>query len=109
MCKKNDAGKIYAKKILQKSERYVRIHFAFGPVAQLGERSVRIREVKGSNPSRSTTMNDPAWSEQRDVIVQARQGLFMPETIAPRSAPTSLVLSSLPLTLYPVLHLQMAR
>ena len=27
----------------------------FGPVAQLGERSVRIREVKGSNPSRSTT------------------------------------------------------
>ena len=26
----------------------------FGPVAQLGERSVRIREVKGSNPSRST-------------------------------------------------------
>ena len=23
----------------------------FGPVAQLGERSVRIREVKGSNPS----------------------------------------------------------
>ena len=25
----------------------------FGPVAQLGERSVRIREVKGSNPSRS--------------------------------------------------------
>ena len=27
----------------------------YGPVAQLGERSVRIREVKGSNPSRSTT------------------------------------------------------
>ena len=26
----------------------------YGPVAQLGERSVRIREVKGSNPSRST-------------------------------------------------------
>ena len=25
-----------------------------GPIAQLGERSVRIREVKGSNPSRST-------------------------------------------------------
>ena len=25
-----------------------------GGVAQLGERSVRIREVKGSNPSRST-------------------------------------------------------
>ena len=28
--------------------------FIVGPVAQLGERSVRIREVKGSNPSRST-------------------------------------------------------
>ena len=28
----------------------------FGPVAQLGERSVRIREVKGSNPSRSTNL-----------------------------------------------------
>ena len=26
----------------------------YGPIAQLGERSVRIREVKGSNPSRST-------------------------------------------------------
>ena len=25
----------------------------YGPIAQLGERSVRIREVKGSNPSRS--------------------------------------------------------
>ena len=33
--------------ILLKSAKY-------GPVAQLGERSVRIREVKGSNPSRST-------------------------------------------------------
>ena len=27
---------------------------SYGPIAQLGERSVRIREVKGSNPSRST-------------------------------------------------------
>ena len=26
----------------------------YGPIAQLGERSIRIREVKGSNPSRST-------------------------------------------------------
>ena len=26
----------------------------YGPVAQLGERSVRIREVVGSNPFRST-------------------------------------------------------
>ena len=30
------------------------IHVAFGPVAQLGERSVRIREVDGSIPFRST-------------------------------------------------------
>ena len=29
--------------------------FAFGLVAQLGERSVRIREVEGSNPFESTT------------------------------------------------------
>ena len=28
----------------------------YGPIAQLGERSVRIREVKGSNPSRSTIL-----------------------------------------------------
>ena len=27
----------------------------YGPIAQLGERSVRIREVEGSNPFRSTT------------------------------------------------------
>ena len=32
----------------------VRVVF-HGPVAQLGERSVRIREVVGSNPFRSTT------------------------------------------------------
>ena len=30
-------------------------NFIFGLVAQLGERSVRIREVEGSNPFRSTT------------------------------------------------------
>ena len=30
---------------------------AYGPVAQLGERSVRIREVVGSNPFRSTNTN----------------------------------------------------
>ena len=35
-------------------KRYIILN-TFGPVAQLGERSVRIREVKGSNPSRSTT------------------------------------------------------
>ncbi len=32
-----------------------RDNFIFGLVAQLGERSVRIREVEGSNPFRSTT------------------------------------------------------
>ena len=30
------------------------LHVPYGPVAQLGERSVRIREVVGSNPFRST-------------------------------------------------------
>ena len=30
---------------------------AFGGVAQLGERTVRIRKVKGSNPSVSTKKN----------------------------------------------------
>ena len=37
----------------------------YGPIAQLGERSVRIREVKGSNPSRSIkrriVLNDTAF------------------------------------------------
>ena len=30
------------------------IDLLLGPIAQLGERSVRIREVEGSNPFRST-------------------------------------------------------
>ena len=34
--------------------RSARYNFIFGLVAQLGERSVRIREVEGSNPFRST-------------------------------------------------------
>lgn len=38
----------------------------FGPVAQLGERTVRIRKVVGSNPFRSTKMNDPTQFEQVD-------------------------------------------
>ncbi len=33
-----------------------RDNFIFGLVAQLGERSVRIREVEGSNPFRSTIL-----------------------------------------------------
>ena len=36
--------------------RSSRYNFIFGLVAQLGERSVRIREVEGSNPFRSTKM-----------------------------------------------------
>ena len=36
----------------------------YGPVAQLGERTVRIRKVVGSNPFRSTKMNDPTQFEQ---------------------------------------------
>ena len=34
------------------------LHHIFGGVAQLGERSVRIREVRGSNPLISTKLND---------------------------------------------------
>ena len=36
--------------------RVTLIESSHGPIAQLGERSVRIREVKGSNPSRSTNL-----------------------------------------------------
>lgn len=51
----------------------------FGPVAQLGERSVRIREVKGSNPSRSTTKT--ACRKQAvfclcKVFMQLRKGVI---------------------------------
>ena len=48
----------------QKSRTAVlrRYNFIFGLVAQLGERSVRIREVEGSNPFRSTI---PCKSEHR--------------------------------------------
>ena len=41
--------------------------FIVGPVAQLGERSVRIREVKGSNPSRSTTSRRRLWISHSDA------------------------------------------
>ena len=34
----------------------------FGPVAQLGERTVRIRKVEGSIPFESTKMNEPRFS-----------------------------------------------
>ena len=36
-----------------------RCNFIFGPIAQLGERTVRIRKVVGSIPIGSTKMNDP--------------------------------------------------
>ena len=36
-----------------------------GPIAQLGERSVRIREVEGSNPFRSTNFMAVACSRTR--------------------------------------------
>ena len=42
--------------MLYKSEKYVIIIKRFGGVAQLGERTVRIRKVKGSNPSVSTKL-----------------------------------------------------
>ena len=47
-------GEKYQPLILTSEAKSYIILNTFGPVAQLGERSVRIREVKGSNPSRST-------------------------------------------------------
>ena len=41
-----------SKKVCYDNPRWVIC--AFGPVAQLGERTVRIRKVVGSNPFRST-------------------------------------------------------
>ena len=41
--------------------------FAFGLVAQLGERSVRIREVEGSNPFESTN-----WTLDEHLLFQRR-------------------------------------
>ena len=37
----------------------------YGPIDQLGERSVRIREVKGSNPSRSTNLPHRFYTMRR--------------------------------------------
>lgn len=54
----------------------------FGPVAQLGERTVRIRKVEGSIPFGSTKMNDPTQFEQTLVVVQNGWGHFMPELLA---------------------------
>ena len=48
---------------------FVPPHFSIsGLVAQLGERSVRIREVEGSNPFRSTIM----WRQKRCLLRKAR-------------------------------------
>ena len=53
-----------------------------GGVAQLGERTVRIRKVEGSIPFGSTKMNDPTQFEQTLVVVQNGWGHFMPELLA---------------------------
>lgn len=44
----------------------------YGPIAQLGERSVRIREVKGSNPSRSTrrSKSEPTTKGKKSTILR---------------------------------------
>lgn len=54
----------------------------YGPIAQLGERTVRIRKVEGSIPFGSTKMNDPTQFEQTLVVVQNGWGHFMPELLA---------------------------
>ena len=45
-------------------------NFISGLVAQLGERSVRIREVVGSNPIRSTT-------KETSFVYQDKRGFFL--------------------------------
>ena len=61
-CTKNRGNR---KNGLYKCEKCAIINKPCGGVAQLGERSVRIREVKGSNPSRSIkrriVLNDTAF------------------------------------------------
>ncbi len=53
---------------------------SYGGVAQLGERTVRIRKVKGSNPSVSTKKEDtrkgclPFWFSMDDRIIIAHAG-----------------------------------
>ena len=43
------------------------LHSAYGGVAQLGERTVRIRKVKGSNPSVSTKEKDRPFGLSQTV------------------------------------------
>ncbi len=60
-----------------------RYNFILGLVAQLGERSVRIREVEGSNPFRSTMKSceicDFAAFLQlfRRILMDANQPFFL--------------------------------
>ena len=42
--------------------------YRYGPVAQLGARSVRIREVEGSNPFRSTMQKAAFVSRQKRLF-----------------------------------------
>ena len=48
----------------------------YGPIAQLGERSVRIREVKGSNPSRSI---------KRRIVLYDAAFFMLKKTLADRA------------------------
>ena len=57
----------------------------FGPVAQLGERSVRIREVKGSNPSRSIKSKTPCLLTRSFLFIQDPEGFEQHGTAAGRA------------------------
>ena len=55
------------KKVCYDNPRW-EISMIFGPVAQLGERTVRIRKVVGSNPFRSTI--------EKSLVITMVTGLF---------------------------------
>ena len=57
----------------------------YGPVAQLGERSVRIREVKGSNPSRSIKSKTPCLLTRSFLFIQDPEGFEQYGTAAGRA------------------------
>ena len=62
--------------MLYKFEKCVIMIERFGGVAQLGERTVRIRKVKGSNPSVSTTSEQALYRLLR--LFYKSQSALMP-------------------------------
>ena len=57
-----------------------------GGVAQLGERTVRIRKVKGSNPSVSTTSSRTSYRSRRLFILKSYHS-FIPSRLLSKPNP----------------------